>query len=75
MKTSTSTNAKANWFQTLNEALESEDLLDAWEPTWSPIMQGDYRAWTYDDGSKYGRWVSVYRAEDGRYERPVHYKR
>ena len=30
---------------------------------------------TYDDGTKYGHYVSVYRDERGLYERPVHYKR
>jgi hypothetical protein len=31
--------------------------------------------WTWDDGSKHGHLVSVYRDERGMYERPVHYKR
>lgn len=67
--------SKQNWFQTLNEALESENLLAAWDMCKPPVNYGDTVSWTWDDGSKRGRFVSIYRAEDGRYERPVHYAR
>jgi len=64
-----------NWFNTLNEALESEGLLESWNPTSPSIQYGETRSWTWEDGSKNGRLVSVYRNEKGLYERPVHYKR
>ena len=66
---------KKNWFGTLNEALDSEGLLDTWPISKSGLSYGEYFSYTYDDGSKYGHYVSVYRSEDGLYERPVHYKR
>ena len=66
---------KKNWFNTLNEALESEGLLDAWDFIKPPINYSDTVSWTWNDGTKYGRFISIYRAEDGRYERPVHYRR
>ena len=57
------------YFDTLNAALASEGLLDAW-----PI----YASLTVPYGATVGlthsgRWISVYRNEQGRYERPVHY--
>jgi plastocyanin len=64
-----------NWFETLNAALEAEGLLDAWECTRAPISRGQTVSWTWEDGTRYGHYISVYRAEDGRYERPVHYQR
>lgn len=64
-----------NWFNTLNEALEAEGLLAAWDCTARPLGYGDVRTWTWDDGSKYGRSISIYRNECGHYERPVHYAR
>lgn len=64
-----------NFFPTLNAALEAERLLDAWTPTWPPLQYGETRQWAWDDGSRRGRWVSIYRDEQGRYERPVHYSR
>jgi hypothetical protein len=64
-----------NWFETLNAALEAEGLLDAWECTHAPIRRGQTVSWTWEDGTRYGHYISVYRAEDGRYERPVHYQR
>jgi hypothetical protein len=66
---------KKNWFNTLNDALESEGLLDAWDFIKPSINYGDTVSWTWDDDTKYGRFISIYRAEDGRYERPVHYRR
>lgn len=64
-----------NWFATLNDALAAEDLLDAWECTARPIAYGETRMWTWDDGTKHGRFVSIYRDERGFYERPIHYTR
>ena len=64
-----------NWFDTLNSALESEGLIESWDCSWMPIRYGETRSYHYDNGTKYGRWVSIYRSENGRYERPVHYSR
>lgn len=66
---------KQNWFETLNAALESEGLLESWELHFQPIGRDQNFSYTWQDGSRYGHWVSIYRAENGRYERPVHYKR
>lgn len=67
--------SKPNWFPTLNAALESEGLLDSWNPTTPPMPYGSAFSYTFDDGSRYGHFVSVYRETDGMYERPVHYQR
>lgn len=64
-----------NWFNTLNEALESEGLLDAWEVHFGPIHYNTTFSWTWEDGTRHGHYISVYRDNQGRYERPVHYKR
>jgi hypothetical protein len=64
-----------NWFETLNDALVAENLLESWGITEPPIAYGETRRYTFDDGSKYGHFVSIYRDERGMYERPVHYKR
>lgn len=66
---------KQNWFPTLNAALESEGLLEAWDMTFAPIQYGENRSWTWQDGTKYGHYIGVYRDCQGRYERPVHYQR
>lgn len=66
------TATKQNWFDTLNQALESEGLVSVW-PLGSSLNYGDTYRFTYDDGSKHGHLVSVFRETDGRYERPVHY--
>ncbi len=68
------TTAKKNWFPTLNEALESERLVESWPITLS-VAYGETKTYTFDDGTKHGHFVSVYRDETGRYERPVHYRR
>ena len=65
---------KQNWFETLNAALESEDLVGLWELGLN-INYGETVRMTADDGSKYGRLITIYRSDDGRYERPIHYKR
>lgn len=64
---------KQNWFPTLNEALESEGMVEAWDISFAPIQYGQTFAWRHEDGTKYGRQISVYRNEQGMYERPVHY--
>lgn len=64
-----------NFFPTLNAALESEGLLDTWEPTWPPLRYNETRQYDYDDGTRFGHHVSIYRDERGQYERPVHYSR
>ena len=66
---------KSNRFDTLNEALESEGLLDSWDCMRQPINYGQTVAYTWDDGSRHGHYVSITRFEDGQYERPVHYRR
>lgn len=66
---------KQNWFDTLNDALTSDGLLDAWEMHFPPIAYGDTYSWTWDDGTKYGHYISIYRDSQGRYERPCHYTR
>lgn len=67
--------SKQNWFPTLNAALESEDLIDAWDISYSPISYDETRRWTWQDGSKHGRLISITRDDRGLYERPVHYAR
>lgn len=64
-----------NFFPTLNAALASEGIVHMWEMHFTPIGYGETKSWTYDDGTKYGHYVSVYRDERGWYERPVHYSR
>jgi len=59
---------KRNWFETLNEALESENLLDSWDVTFAGISYGETKSYYWND-----RFISIYRENDGRYERPVHY--
>jgi len=61
-----------NWFETLNEALESEGLVDLW-PLGVTLSYGETYRFTADDGSKFGRLISIFRETDGRYERPIHY--
>lgn len=59
---------KPNWFQTLNDALESENLLEAWNMCWSPLKYGESRSWVWE-----GKFITIYRETSGLYERPVHY--
>jgi hypothetical protein len=59
---------KQNWFQTLNASLASEGLVDLW-PLGRNIAYGETARVTTDD-----RLISVTRENDGRYERPIHYK-
>jgi len=60
--------SKQNWFETLNQSLESENLTDSW-PLGLNISYGETVRIVAD-----GRLISVTRENDGRYERPVHYK-
>ena len=56
-----------NWFPSLNAALEAEGLIDRW-----PLGLN----LSYDQNIGFaagGRWISIYRDERGRYERPIHY--
>ena len=60
-----------NWFQTLNEALESESLVELW-PLGTNIGYSETGRVLVEDSENY-RLISIYRDETGRYERPVHY--
>mgnify|MGYP003129029524 FL=1 len=63
------------YFPTLAQALESENLEDSWLIYYEGIDYGETRRYIYEDGSKRGRLVSIYRDDSGRYERPIHYTR
>ena len=63
---------KENWFETLNQSLESEGLVDLW-PLGTNVGYGENVRVHVPDGNII-RLISVYRETDGRYERPVHYK-
>ena len=67
--------ANQNFFSTLNDALNAEGLLESWEFTQPPIAYGETRSYTWQDGSRHGHYVTIYRSSEGRYERPVHYQR
>jgi hypothetical protein len=58
---------KRNRFDTLNDALGAEDLIDLW-----PLGVNIGYLETVSVASR-GRYISVYRDEIGSYERPVHY--
>jgi hypothetical protein len=60
---------KQNWFSTLNETLQSEDLTNLW-PLGLNIGYGETARFTTDCG----RLISVFRETNSLYERPVHYK-
>ena len=64
-----------NYFETLNQALQSEGLLETWQVHFAAIAYGCTFNYTVEDGTKYGHFVSIYRDETGRYERPIHYNR
>jgi hypothetical protein len=62
-----------NYFNTLTEALKAEGVNEYWPGT--PVEYGQTVQVHVDDGSRYGRVISVYRHNDtGRYERPVTYR-
>ena len=56
-----------NWFPTLNDALDSEGLVDIF-PLGANINYGETLRFVKD-----GTFVTIYRDERGMYERPVHY--
>lgn len=56
-----------NYFPSLNAALESENLVDVW-PLGANLSYGDTIGLAVN-----GQWISIYRDETGRYERPVRY--
>ena len=62
-----------NRFETLQEALDAEGITHMWDC--SPINYNETRTLTYEDGSRYGHYISIYRDERGLYERPIHYSR
>lgn len=62
---------KQNWFDTLNEALDAENIVELW-PMGLNIAYGETAAVTVELNSKY-HYISVYRDDNGLYERPVHY--
>ena len=59
------------WFDTLNEALESEKLVELW-PLGLNINYGQ-TVQAYVTDKRKTRLISVYRDERGLYERPIHY--
>jgi hypothetical protein len=61
-------NRKQNWFPTLQSSLESEGLVDKWELGLN-ISYGQTVRMISTDGTL----ISIFRENDGRYERPVHY--
>jgi hypothetical protein len=67
--------SKQNYFNTLNEALESEELLHTWDGIlMDGISYGETRTYYYTTpNGKHSRRISIFRETDGRYERPVHY--
>ena len=64
---------KQNKFNTLSECLESENISHMWDAR--PLSYDQTLGLTYDDGTRYGYYVSVYSDERGLYERPIHYSR
>lgn len=64
-----------NYFDTLEEALKSEGLEDAWKPHYSPIGCGETCKYVYPNGTRYGHFVKIYRDNQGKYHRPVHHDR
>ncbi len=58
---------RPNYFPTLADALEAENLNGHW-PLGVNVNYGQTIGLAAN-----GRWISVYRDNNGRYERPVHY--
>jgi hypothetical protein len=61
--------AMQNWFNTLNESLESEGLVEFW-PITETVSYGQTVSFITDCS----HFISVYRCDSGMYERPVHYQ-
>lgn len=57
-----------NWFNTLNDALQSENLIDYW-----PLGLNINYSQTVRIITDNNILISVYRDERGLYERPIHY--
>jgi hypothetical protein len=57
-----------NWFETLNEALDSEALTELW-PLGLNINYDETKGLASG-----GRYIAVTRDSAGRYERPIHYR-
>lgn len=60
---------KTNWFDTLNEALAAEGLVDVW-PLGLNVAYDETVNFITEDFL----YVSVYRSSTGSYERPISYK-
>jgi hypothetical protein len=58
---------KRNYFGTLSDALDAESLNGIW-PLGVNVNYGQTIGLAVN-----GRWISVYRDDSGRYERPIHY--
>lgn len=56
-----------NWFNSLNEALDAEGLIELWPCGLNMGYSENARV------ARAGRFISVYRDERGMYERPIHY--
>lgn len=57
-----------NYFDTLNDALDSEGLIECW-PVTASVPYGATVALAIA-----GKWISIYRdGVTGLYERPIHY--
>ena len=64
-----------NYFNTLNDALDAEGLLELCPMLHGGLARGETLGFTIDDGTTYGHFVSIYRDNRGLYERAVHYSR
>lgn len=62
---------KPNWFPTLNDALNSEGLVETWN-CFDSISYGETKQWNFELD---GKWYhgSITRETNGMYERPVWY--
>lgn len=58
---------KQNWFNTLNEALESEGLIELYPTGVNMPYSSVIRI------VKNGVFITIYRDSNGMYERPIHY--
>ncbi|MCF2901170.1 hypothetical protein L1267_12285 [Pseudoalteromonas sp. OFAV1] len=63
---------QTNWFNTLNEALESESLLETFPLGENIGYNETYRYQAEVNGKTHQ--IVIYRDEKGKYERPIHYK-
>lgn len=65
--------SKQNWFPTLNDALISEFLLHTWDPINPSIPYNHTYKYDFEDIDGKIKHISIYRNENGLYERPIHY--